>query len=521
MAICAGFEMDKMKTRWMQKSLFVVLLTALVGAPISRAGSEGQPHKATAQRKSVAAVRQGKLSPVRSQNILESWRRVPPLAAPARPFVLPALREAKLQNGLSLILIEDHRAPMVTVTLGIPVGNASQFALAEATASLLNDGAGRRSSEEISRDVESLGGQLSSSTNDDYTEINASVISGNLEPMLELFGDVVLQPTFPESEIALYKKNRVEGLTVQRQEPPFLASERFNLAIYGTHPYAISAPTPEAVEGLDRAKIQSFYRTFYRPAGAVLVVTGDFDAGKVEANLRARFEQWQDLSRDLPKDNRPIPIQEPAKRLIYLIDRPGSEQADFRIGNLGVSRSDTDYFALLVANAILGDGTSSRLFLNIREKKGYTYDVSSSAHTPRERGTFFGASETRTEVTLPAIREMLLEFNRMRKEKVTEKDLRHAKNYLNGGFSLSLSTQGGVTNAVVLTRMLGLAPDDLENYRRRIEAVTAEDVIEVARKYIHTDNSTIVVVGDAAKLRRQLATLGKVEIFDTEGRQLK
>jgi zinc protease len=519
-----------MKKRVNRKSSLAILLAAFLLA--SNAFSEafaaasrvvGQKtggRKLSAQRKSHAIVAARKSSQV--QNVLEAWRKVPPLPSPARPFVLPALREAKLANGLSLVLIEDHRAPIVTLTLAIPVGNAvggaNQIALAEATASLLNDGAGRRSSQEISRDVESLGGQLAASTNDDYTEINASVIAGNLEPMLELFGDVALRPTFPETEVALYKQNRIEGLTVQRQEPPFLVSERFNQAVYGSHPYAVSAPTPEAVEALDRAKIDNFYKANYTPVGSTLVVTGDFEAAKIEAKLRAQFADWQASSNAEPK----FPaVAEQIKRHIYLIDRPGSEQADFRVGNLAVSRSDQDYFALLVANAILGDGTSSRLFLNIREKKGYTYDVSSSAHTPLMRGTFFGSSETRTEVTLPAIREMLLEFDRMRNEKVSEKDLRSAKNYLNGGFSLSLATQGGVTNAVVLTRMLGLAPDYLEKYRQRIEAVTAEQVQEVARKYIRTDNSTIVVVGDAAKLRRQLATLGNVEMFDTQGKRQK
>jgi zinc protease len=452
----------------------------------------------------------------------EAWRKLPPKPAPASPFKLPALREVKLDNGLTLILIENHRVPMVTLTLGIPVGGADdpadQTGLAEATASLLNDGAGKRSSEQLARAIETLGGQLVASANDDYTEVYASVISENLEPMLELFGDVVLRPTFPDTEVALYKKNRVEALTVQRQEPSFLVSERFNFAVYGSHPYAITAPAPEAVDGLDRAKIKSFYQTNYTPHGSQLVITGDFDGAKIEAKFRAMFGEWKASTKAAQKYPA---LPEHAKRRIYLIDRPGSEQADFCIGNLALARSDEDYFTLLLANAILGDGTGSRLFLNLREKRGYTYDVSSSTRAQRMSGTFFGASQTRTEVTLPAIREMLLEFERIRNEKVTEKDLQNAKNYLNGGFSLSLSTQGGVTNAIVQTRMLGLAPDYLESYRQRIGAVTAQQVQAVARKYIRTDTATIVVVGEATKLRKPLATLGNIEVFDVEGKRKK
>jgi zinc protease len=470
---------------------------------------------ATQRQRSTKSQRQNK-----AQNTSEAWRKRPPIPAPASPFKLPALREVKLNNGLALVLIENHRVPMVSVSLGIPVGGvndpAGQAGLSEAVASLLNDGAGNRSSLQLARAIETLGGQLSVSANDDYTEVYGSVIAENLEPMLELFSDVILHPTFPEEEVALYKKNRVEGLMVQRQEPSFLVSERFNLAIYDTHPYAVTAPKPEAIEALDRGKIESFYKTYYTPNDSTLVITGDFDAAKIEAILRVSFSEWKaatNAAQKLPQ------LTEQTKRRIYLIDRPGSEQADFRIGNLAVAHSDKDYFALLVANAILGDGTGSRLFLNIREKKGYTYDVSSSAHAPRMRGTFFGSSETRNEVTLPAIREILLEFERIRNQKVSTKDLQNAKNYLNGGFSLSLSTQGGVTNAIVLTRMLGLTSDYLEQYRERIEAVTAEQVQAVARKYIRTDTPTIVVVGDAKKLQKSLATLGTLEVFDVEGKR--
>ncbi len=521
-----GLKILKMMKRLSSGYSFVILLliTVMASSALHLTGLAQKSQRTTrsAQRNKAADERQKKTPQAQNQSASEAWRKRPPKPAPASPFQLPALREVKLENGLALVMIENHRVPIVTMTLGIAVGSVNdppdQTGLAEATASLLNEGAGNRTSEQLAREIETLGGQLVASANDDYTEVYASVVSENLEPMLDLFGDVVLRPTFPDAEVALYKKNRVEALTVQRQEPSFLVSERFNFAVYGSHPYAISAPTPAAVEAIDRAKIKGFYQANYLPAGSVLVITGDFQAARIEAKLRAMFSEWKASTNTAEKISR---MPEQTKRRIFLIDRPGSEQADFRIGNLGLARFDEDYFALLVANAILGDGTGSRLFLNLREKKGYTYDVSSATRAQRMSGTFFGSSETRTAVTLPAIREMLLEFERIRREKVTEKDLQNAKNYLNGGFSLSLSTQGGVTNAIVQTRMLGLAPDYLERYRERIEAVTAEQVQAVARKYIRTDTATIVVVGDAVKLRRPLSILGNIEVFDVEGRRKK
>jgi predicted Zn-dependent peptidase len=202
-----------------------------------------------------------------------------------------------------------------------------------------------------------------------------------------------------------------------------------------------------------------------------------------------------------------------------LVNRPGSEQADFRIGGLAAKRSDSDYFPLLVANAILGAGTGSRLFLNIRELKGYAYDVYSSVSALREAGTFFGGAQTRTEATGLAIKDMVAEFDRLGMVKVQPEELQNAKNYLNGLFSLSLSTQGGVAERIMQTYMFDLGRDDLAAYRSRIEAVTAEQVQEAARKYIANGHRAIVVVGDAGKLESILRGIGPSEVLDIDGKR--
>lgn len=456
----------------------------------------------------------------RTREAAEGWRKSPPRPASIRPFRLPERRESRLDNNLLLVLIEDRRSPMVTVQLGIPVGSANdpegEPGLAEATAQLLTEGAGDRSAEQLARETETIGGRISASAGDDYTTVSASVISENAGRLLELFGDVVLRPTFPESELEHYRNNRIQVLTVQRQEPAFLVGEQFNRIIYGAHPYALSSPTPESVAAMTRAGIERFYRSGYTPDGSALVIVGDFNAAKVEAQAREIFGGWrapEARARSLPE------IAGHTARRIYLIDRPGSEQADFRIGNLAVSHSDPDYFPLLVANAVLGDGASSRLFLNIREQKGYAYDVSSALNAPLRQGTFYGMASSRTEVAVPAVKEMLAEFERMRGEEVPEADLQNAKNYLNGIFSLVLSTQGGIAGQVAQIHMLGLSRDYLETFRARVEAVTPRQVMEATRKYITVDRAAIVVVGDASKLRRQLETVAPVEVFDIGGKK--
>lgn len=495
-------------------------LIILLATPLSFAGGGALAHQGGESREP-ASHQSGRP---------ESWRKQAPAPGPSRTFNLPPAHASKLENGLTLVMIEDHRAPMVTIDAGIPSRAAlsqglnvliARSALAEATAELMTKGAGGRGSEQLAREIETLGGRIDSAASDDYAVVNAVVVAENAEPMMEILGDVLLRPAFPQSEVALYKSNRISKLRVDRQEPAFLLREQFNRIVYGSHPYAISTPTPAAVKTITKAKIERFYKSNYGPDGAVVVIAGDFSAAKMGARARAIFGAWKNSARAII--NRASPIARPrAARQVYLIDRPGSEQADFRIGGLAITHSNPDYFPLIVANAILGaDRTGSRLFLNMREQKGYTYDVFSVVSAHKQGGTFFAGSETRNEVTLPAIREMLAEFDRMRDEKVSAEELQSAKNYLNGTFSLALSTQGGVADRMIESYMLGLGGDYLQSYRARIEAVTAEQVRQIARKYMLSDRAAIVVVGDAAKLGKELSPLGPFTMLDIEGRLKK
>ena len=493
-------------TRLKFRMFALVLLVVLMGSPGNSAVTGGQQGRGSRQA--------------------ELWRGKPPKPDAPRPFKLPGVREAKFENGLTVLFIEDHRSPIVNILVGIPMAIApssniteltNEIAIAEATAELITEGAGSRTSEQVAQEVETLGGRLSSSANNDYGEVAISVVAENAERMMDLLGDVLLRPAFPQHEINLYKSNRTQALVVQRQDPAFLAGEQFDRVVFGSHPYAISVPTPASIEELDREKLVQYYRSRFGPDGSVAIIVGDFDATRMEIKTREILAGWKKLQKQ-PTTAGSVNFPQPANRRVYLVDRPGSEQADFRIGGIAVKRSHPDYFPLVVANAVLGAGTGSRLFLNIRERKGYAYDVYSSVGALREAGTFYGGAETRTEVATRAIKELLAEFDRLGAIRVGPQELQSAKNYLNGLFSLSLSTQGGVAERIMQTYMLDLGRDYLERYRSRIEAVTAEQVQEVVRKYIRSDRPAVVVVGDAAKLAKDLRTIGPVEVFDIEGK---
>ena len=461
----------------------------------------------------------------------EAWRRVPPKPGSPRPLKLPVAREVELDNGLKLVFVEDHRTPMVTVLVGIPLqlqplkdGDAlnNQAALAEATADLLTEGAGSRTSEQLAREVETLGGRISSTANDDYAGVIGSVVAENVERMMSMLADVVIRPSFPENEVALHKRNRIQNLVVQRQDPAYLASEQFDRVVFGSHPYAIASPSPASIEALNREKIEQFYRSHLRPRGSVVVIAGDFNLDRITETARALFSQWKEnTARESASEQASHQFPQPEERRVYLIDRPGSEQADIRIGGLGITRGHPDYFPLLVTNAILGAGTNSRLFMNIRERKGFAYDVYSSVDSMRYGGTVVGGAQTRSEVVGPAIKEVLSEFDRLGRIRVTPSELQGAKNYLNGLFSLALSTQGGVAERIAQMYLLGLGGNYLESYRTRIESVTPDQVQQAARKYLGIARPVVVVVGDASKLKNQLESIGPVEVLSIEGKPAK
>ncbi len=437
----------------------------------------------------------------------------PPPDLPARPFALPPVESRTLPNGLEVVVAESHRVPLVSLRLGVRAGSIldppGKPGLASAVARELTAGTDKYNSLQLSEAADTIGGAVRAAAGDDYAVVSASALSENLRPIVDLLADVVPHPSFPQSELDVYKSLTQQGLVVQRQNPAFLAQEQIAKAIYGpAHPYGVVSTTPEVVSGLTRDALEGFYGSHYHPGGSILVVVGDVKAGDVFSAVERALGSW---SGGPESASTPPAPQAPSGRKIYLVDRPGSVQSNILIGNLALKRGDPDFYALTVANAILGGSSSSRLYLNVREKQGFAYDVHSSNLARGLAGDFTEAAQTRTEVTAPAIKEMLAEAQRLRTEPVREQELREAKNYISGHFVFSATTQSGLADLLLTQQMYGLPADYLSTYRERIQAVTPADIQRVAEKYMRPDDAAIVVVGDAAKLRDSLASIGPVQ----------
>ncbi|HEY9677382.1 MAG TPA: pitrilysin family protein [Drouetiella sp.] len=463
----------------------------------------------------------GKLEVPSAQVSPDAWRKNPPKPPAPRPFSLPTVINYKMDNGLQVQMIEDHRVPFITLALGVKAGSAleprEKLGLASMTADMLNEGTTSKKSKEIAEETDFIGGGLKAVSDSDFTIISGSSLSKYSDRMISLLSDIVFHPTFPEEELTLAKTNLTQALAMKRSEPDFLVEERFHKVLFGDHPYSVVSPTPETIAKITREDLQQFHDTHYLPNESTLVVVGDFDANKLKAELENKFGGGIWKSGSMPVVQQPaLPKQNGRK--IYLVDRPGSVQSSLKIGNVAISKTDKDYFPMSVANQILGGAAHSRLFLNVREQKGYTYGAYSAITAHRQPGSFAAEAEVRTDVTAPALEEFLYELSRIRDVKVTDKELADAKAYIVGSFQLGLETQSGLAQRLLELKLYDLPDNYLQTYSDKVMAVTPDDIRRVSRKLIDSDNVVISVVGDAAKIKQDLQYFAPVDVYDTTGK---
>lgn len=440
-------------------------------------------------------------------------RSRPPETPPTPAYHMPPVHEEKLANGLTVVLLEDPRFPLVTARLafsaGYRVDPVDLPGLSEAVANLITEGTKNRASRQIADEAATIGGSVNASTSADALVLGGSALSEHVDKMLELVADVARNADFPADEVSLYKQNRQEQLLGQQSQPEFLGGEKLYSVIFGQNPYARRNPTSQSIGRIEIPALVQFRDTYLAPNNAFLILLGKLPPRAATMKTITRlFGDWQ--KRDIPALHPPAPPA-PA-RSITLVDRPGSVQANIEIGRLGLTRNDPAYFPLLVGDTILGGGTSSRLFEIIREKKGYAYNVYSYHSPMRHAGIFVTGMQVRNEVTEPALRDTLAEITRMTKEPVTAAELSGVKNFLSGEFVLRLETQEGLAAQLASLKTNGMSYEYLEKFTTRIRSVEPDQIESAARQIMSTDQATIVVVGDASKIKGALDKFGKVEV---------
>ncbi len=494
--------MRMMKTK---SNIIVALILIMVVSSLAF-GQGAAPQTGPGQQSTKGAVIKGK-APV-NKEILK--------------VKLPRAEETTLKNGLRVVLLPSHKVPTFNMQLVVLSGGLSDKpdyrGLATFTASLLREGTAKRSSKDIAEQVDALGATLgaNSGLSAMTSVVNTSGLVENLDQTLELFADVIRNPTFPQAEVDKYKTRTLAQLQFQRSIPQFLAAEQFQKAIYGTsHPASLIAPPADSLKKLTSKDLTDFHATYYRPNNAILAIVGDVTMKEILPKLEKVFGDWQ--KGDVPAMTVPqAPAQSESR--IYLIDRPGSVQTVLQLGTLGIERTSPDYFAVLLADRVLGGGPSGRLFMNLREDKGYTYGAYSNFGGSKFRGTWVSSSEVRTDVTEGAMKEFMYELNRLRTDAVPAEELDNAKRAITGSFALSLEQPTTLLQNIITQKLYNLPADYWDTYPQKVAAITAVDVQNAAKKYLDMGHLQVVAVGDAAKAREILAKYGKVELYDAEGK---
>jgi len=455
----------------------------------------------------------------------EPWRANPPPPGPPSQLQLPLPTSFKLENGLTVLLVEQHELPVVAANLVILSGSDAnppdKSGLASFTAAMLQEGTTTRSALETADDAAQIGATLNTFSNSDYSAVIVRTLKNNIAPGLDLVSDLALRPKFDEKEIERIRKQRLTEILQNHDDPFQTGLTVFNRAVYGTgHPYGYhDLGTTASNRAITPAEMESFWKAGYAPANSALVFAGDLTPSEARSLAQNYFGGWTGAAshHQAPK------VETTASRTIYLVDKPGAPQSALVVGGVGVARSTPDYAVLRVMNAALGGNFSSRLNMNLREQHGYTYGAFSQFAYRRGAGPYFAGAAIRTDATAPALEETLKELDRIRSVPLSADELRLAKG------SVSLSLAGLFETSPDTARTVsGLFVYDLplDYYRRlpaQIDQVDAAQVAAVANKYVKPDAAAIVIVGDRAKVEPEIQKLklGAIELRNEEGEPVK
>jgi len=436
--------------------------------------------------------------------------RAVPAVRPPRPIRFPEVQPVDA-GPLRVLLAERTGMPILDLHLVFRHGATNdppeRAGTSSMTVSTLDTGTRTRNQIGIAERLEALGTALAVHATWDHTSIGVRVLSDRLAPALDLLAELAREPAFPDAEVDLRRRLRLEAILQEMDEPDIVASHAIANAIFGEHhPYGRpSAGTRASITALTRADIADFHRVHFRPGGAFLIAAGDADADTLQRAATDAFGPWEPGSAVAPAT---APEPAPAPPRIRLIDRPGAPQAEIRIGTVGAERTSDDYFALLVLNTMLGGSFTSRLNLRLREERGFTYGAFSRFAFRRSRGPFVAGTAVDADSTHLAIADTLHVFDTIRNEVTPEEEIDRARRYLSLGLVHGLETNAGVAARVAEVEVHGLGAGYYGGYVERISAVSAESVREAAARYLDPGSLAYVVEADGSRVRDGLEGLG-------------
>jgi zinc protease len=443
------------------------------------------------------------------QSRVEWPRDNPPRPLAARPVTFPPYEIRKLSNGMQVVLVSQNEQPAISVRMIIRAGAAhdpkGKNGLAMLTATLLDQGAGKRSAEQIAETIDFIGGVLGTGAGTDLSYVNAVVMKDSYEIALDLLADVVQRPTFTQEEIERQRGQALSALKVAAEDPESVAERVIDRLIYGFHPYGMpGAGTTESLPALTRADFVDFHKKYFVPNNALLAVVGDITPAEAMAGLEKYFGAWK------PGEVPVAAITEApeATRRVIVIDKKDAVQTEIRAGHIAIARKHADYEAIDQAVKILGGEGANRLQQVLRSQKQLTYGASADLNTYKWAGAVIAETDTQTSNTAEALRVVVDEFTRLQRERVNDGELAGAQDYMVGHFPLTIEVPDAIATQVLNQLFYELPVEDLPRYRERVLKVTPDEIQRVARWFIRPAQLSVVLVGDADKFVNDLKGVG-------------
>jgi predicted Zn-dependent peptidase len=427
----------------------------------------------------------------------------PRVSAQGGTLTLPPYKKVKLKNGMTLLLMEQHEVPMISFNFVVKAGSVAdpqgREGVASMTAGLLRKGTKTRTADQISNELDFVGGILDADATYDYSVGAAEFVKKDVAKGLDLLTDVMLNPTFPQAEVTKLQTQSIDAIKAAKDDAGEVITNYFNAYLYGTHPY--SRPTEgdeKSLAAVTRDDIAKFYQSYYTPSNTILAVVGDFNTAEMERTLTEKFGAW--AARQSPAISLPEFAPAQGKRLL-LIDKPDSTQTYFHIGNLGIARTSTDRVHINVINTLFGGRFTSMLNSELRIKSGLTYGARSVFDQRKGRGPFIISTYTRNATTEQAIDMALDVLKRLHAKGITEEELKSAKNYLKGQFPPRVETSDQLAALIAQLEFFGLDERDINTYYARIDAMTMTDAQRTIKQYFPADNLVFVLIGKSEEIQ--------------------
>ncbi|MBC7795985.1 MAG: insulinase family protein, partial [Pyrinomonadaceae bacterium] len=441
-------------------------------------------------------------------------------------FALPKIERSKLSNGLEVLLVRETELPLASMNLVIKTGatadDKGKAGIASLTAALIDEGTKTRSATDISNQVQSLGARLGTGAGWDNTSVSMQTLTKNFDQALDIFADVIVNPTFPASELESNRKRLLIALLQRKDNANIIANNAYNALLYGkNHPYGNTVIGDDvSVKSFAPEDVKKFYETYYRPNNAALIVVGNVESKDLMPKLEKAFANWKPSQ--VAQTTLPVaPSRD--KQAVYIVDKPNAAQSVITIGQIGVARDNPDYFPLQVMNSILGGQFISRVNLNLREDKGYTYGARSGFEYRKNAAPFSASAGVQTAVTKESVMEFMKELNGIRGAiPVTPKELEYNKQSLIRRYPAAFETTDQIAAQLSSLVVYGLPDTYFNDYLSKVNAVTISDVNRVANKYLEPSKMAIVIVGDKAVIEPKLKEIEGLEInyLDVDGQPI-